>query len=178
MVNSKLKVSKIYDEEIVKNKKFAKKESKRLAGCGKTLVIDKGTVTIKDGPSPIKDPARKVPGRVHVKRLHAQKEKASIVKDTNNEMPTGLLATDHKEDGGNSMSPAGPVELSRNALMLKAKDLGIKNFRILNKSELAEAVDISKGGSNPMDSDRIKAIVAGAVARWKSGWKKNKAGAK
>jgi hypothetical protein len=48
--------------------------------------------------------------------------------------------------------------------MLQAKDRGIKNFRVLNKEEL-EQVLIE--GATP---DRIQEVVAGAVARWKTGW--------
>ena len=60
---------------------------------------------------------------------------------------------------------------SRNELMLAAKERGVKNFRVLNKQELG---DILK---NIGDQKAVDAIVAGAVARWKSGWgsKKDKA---
>ncbi|HPM42528.1 MAG TPA: hypothetical protein PLV52_01710 [Candidatus Omnitrophota bacterium] len=53
---------------------------------------------------------------------------------------------------------------SRNELMLEAKARGIKNFRVLNKQELAE---ILKDGTT---QERANEIVAGAVARWKNGW--------
>jgi len=53
---------------------------------------------------------------------------------------------------------------SRNELMLEAKARGVKNFRILNKQELAE---ILKDGTT---QERANEIVAGAVARWKNGW--------
>ena len=53
---------------------------------------------------------------------------------------------------------------SRNELMVVAKDRGVKNFRVLNKQELA---DILK---NIGDKKAVDAIVAGAVARWKAGW--------
>jgi hypothetical protein len=58
---------------------------------------------------------------------------------------------------------------SRNELMLAAKDRGVKNFRVLNKQELADVL------KNIGDQKAIDAIVAGAVARWKSGWGKKKA---
>ena len=58
--------------------------------------------------------------------------------------------------------------LSRNELMLAAKEKKIKNFRILNKMELAEVL---KSGTTVA---RIKQIEEGAVKRWKSGWKYDK----
>ena len=54
---------------------------------------------------------------------------------------------------------------SRNQLMEEVKSRGIKNFRVMNKEELAEIVD----GAKP---DRIEAIMKEAVTRWKAGWKK------
>ncbi|MFA5270782.1 MAG: hypothetical protein WC412_00380 [Candidatus Omnitrophota bacterium] len=63
---------------------------------------------------------------------------------------------------------------SRNELMLAAKERGVKNFRVLNKQELSEAL------KNIGDQKAVDAIMAGAVARWKSGWgsRKDKAQAK
>lgn len=58
---------------------------------------------------------------------------------------------------------------SRNELMLAAKERGVKNFRVLNKQELADVL------KNIGDQKAVDAIVAGAVARWKSGWGKEKA---
>jgi len=57
---------------------------------------------------------------------------------------------------------------SRNELMLAAKERGVKNFRVLNKQELADVL------KNIGDQKAVDAIVAGAVARWKSGWGKKK----
>jgi len=57
---------------------------------------------------------------------------------------------------------------SRNELMMTAKERGVKNFRVLNKRELS---DILK---NIGDQKAVDVIVAGAVARWKSGWGKRK----
>jgi hypothetical protein len=57
---------------------------------------------------------------------------------------------------------------SRNELMQTAKDRGVKNFRVLNKQELADVL------KNIGDQKTVDAIVAGAVARWKSGWGKKK----
>jgi hypothetical protein len=52
--------------------------------------------------------------------------------------------------------------------MLQAKERGIKNFRVINKTEL---IEILKNGTT---KERIDEIVASAVARWKSGWGKGK----
>ncbi|MFH1503929.1 MAG: hypothetical protein ABIH08_00840 [Candidatus Omnitrophota bacterium] len=58
---------------------------------------------------------------------------------------------------------------SRNELMITAKERRVKNFRVLNKQELADVLE------NIGDQKAVDAIVAGAVARWKSGWGKKKA---
>ncbi|MBU1863899.1 MAG: hypothetical protein KKH94_09575 [Candidatus Omnitrophica bacterium] len=63
----------------------------------------------------------------------------------------------------------GDVKETRNALMLKAKERGIKNFRVLNKEELMHVL------AEGITQQEIDAIVAGAVTRWKSGWGKRKA---
>ncbi len=60
------------------------------------------------------------------------------------------------------------AKVTRNELMLQAKKLGIKNFRVLNKAELEE---ILAEGVTP---EQIQKVVSGAVARWKSGWGKKK----
>jgi len=57
---------------------------------------------------------------------------------------------------------------SRNELMLAVKERGVKNFRVLNKQELAEVL------KNIGDQKAVDAIVDGAVARWKSGWGQRK----
>jgi len=59
-----------------------------------------------------------------------------------------------------------PVVLpeTRQALMLMAKDKGIKNFRVLNKIELQEVL------AEGVTPERIQEVVVGAVTRWKSGW--------
>ena len=61
---------------------------------------------------------------------------------------------------------------SRNDLILKAKTKGIKNFRILNKAELAKVLD-----PKTTQEEREKTVKA-AVERWKAGWSKNKVGLK
>ena len=72
----------------------------------------------------------------------------------------------------NSPSPKEGIVLAagstRNELMLTAKQRGVKNFRVLNKQELADAL------KNIGDQKAVDAIVAGAVARWKAGWGKGK----
>ena len=57
---------------------------------------------------------------------------------------------------------------SRHSLMLKAKDRGIKNFRVLNKNELMHVL------ADGITQQEIDVLVVGAVARWKSGWGKEK----
>jgi len=52
--------------------------------------------------------------------------------------------------------------------MLAAKERGVKNFRVLNKQELADVL------KNIGDQKTVDAIVASAVVRWKSGWGKKK----
>ena len=52
--------------------------------------------------------------------------------------------------------------------MKKAKEKGIKNFRVLNKAELAQIL------SNTITQEEIEVIVKAAVARWKNGWGKKK----
>ena len=61
---------------------------------------------------------------------------------------------------------------SRNELMMTAKERRVKNFRMLNKQELSEAL------KNIGDQKAVDTIVAGAVARWKSGWGSGKDKAK
>lgn len=61
-----------------------------------------------------------------------------------------------KEDSKNE------TKQTRHLLMLRAKELGIKNFRILNKAELTQVL------SETATQDAINSIVAKAVARWKS----------
>ena len=77
---------------------------------------------------------------------------------------------DKKVSAESSPSPKEGIILhagaSRNELMITAKDRGIKNFRVLNKQELTDVL------KNIGDQKAVDAIVAGAVARWKSGWGK------
>jgi hypothetical protein len=72
----------------------------------------------------------------------------------------------------NSPSPKEGIVLhagaSRNELMMTAKERGVKNFRVLNKQELTDVL------KNIGDQKAVDVIVAGAVARWKSGWGKRK----
>jgi len=60
------------------------------------------------------------------------------------------------------------VKQTRNDLMLQAKERGIKNFRVLNKEELAQVL------ADGVTQERINEVVAGSVARWRAGWGKRK----
>jgi hypothetical protein len=60
------------------------------------------------------------------------------------------------------------MKTTRKEMMLMAKERGIKNFRILNKEELMHVL------ADGITQQEIDALVAGAVARWKSGWGKGK----
>jgi len=60
------------------------------------------------------------------------------------------------------------VKQTRSALMLQAKDRGIRNFRVLNKEELAQVL------ADGVTQEQINEVVAGSVARWKAGWGKRK----
>lgn len=77
-----------------------------------------------------------------------------------------------KVSGENTTSPKEGIVMhagaSRNELMLAVKERGVKNFRVLNKQELTDVL------KNIGDQKAVDAIVAGAVARWKSGWGKGK----
>lgn len=53
---------------------------------------------------------------------------------------------------------------TRQALMLMAKERGIKNFRVLNKAELKQVL------VEGVTQEQIDQVVAGAVTRWKAGW--------
>ena len=77
-----------------------------------------------------------------------------------------------KAPAANSPSPKESIVMhagaSRHELMIAAKERGVKNFRVLNKQELSEVL------KNIGDQKTVDAIVAGAVARWKSDWGKRK----
>ena len=79
---------------------------------------------------------------------------------------------DKKVSADNSSSPKEGIVMhagaSRNELMMTAKERGVKNYRVLNKQELSDVL------KNIGDQKAVDAIVAGAVARWKSGWGKEK----
>lgn len=57
---------------------------------------------------------------------------------------------------------------TRQALMLNAKEKGIKNFRVLNKKELGQVL------ADGITQEQIQKVVSGAVSRWKSGWGRRK----
>lgn len=83
---------------------------------------------------------------------------------------------DRKVSVDSSPSPKEGIVMhagaSRNELMMTAKERGVKNFRVLNKQELGEVL------KNIGDQKAVDAIVAVAVARWKSGWGSRKDKAK
>ena len=58
---------------------------------------------------------------------------------------------------------------TRQSLMLKAKERGVKNFRVLSKEELGMVL------AEGVTSEQIESVVSGAVSRWKSGWGSRKA---
>lgn len=66
--------------------------------------------------------------------------------------------------GGEHMKVGAAV--SRSGLMEVAKARGIKNFRVMNKVELVEVVELDA------NSPRVLEIQKAAVARWKAGWTK------
>ena len=63
------------------------------------------------------------------------------------------------------------IKITRQELMMQAKNRGIKNFRVLNKEELRAVLE------EGVTQEQIDNVVSGAVTRWKSGWgsKKDKA---
>ena len=56
------------------------------------------------------------------------------------------------------------ISNTRKALMLEAKNKGVKYFRILSRQELATVL------SPATAPDQIEAITSAAIARWKGGW--------
>jgi len=82
------------------------------------------------------------------------------------------VVEDKKMSADNSPSSKEGIILhagaSRNELMMTARERGVKNYRVLNKQELSDVL------KNIGDQKAVNAIVAGAVARWKSGWGKKK----
>lgn len=95
-------------------------------------------------------------GKLHDKYYGKKKAKA----------PKPRAETKAPEQAVPAEAPA--KEPTRHELMLKAKERGIKNFRVINKQELVEIL------KEDTTQERISEIVAGAVARWKAGWGKKK----
>ena len=60
---------------------------------------------------------------------------------------------------------------ARQALMMLAKERGIKNFRVLNKAELKQVL------AEDVTQEQIQEVVSGAVTRWKAGWGSKKVAA-
>lgn len=61
-----------------------------------------------------------------------------------------------------------PKEGSRNDLMIRARNIGIKNFRVLNKAELIDVL------AHKDDAAHVSKVVEAAVKRWRAGWSKGK----
>lgn len=74
------------------------------------------------------------------------------------------MATKEKKTKKVAQKGAAVVTETRQALMLKAKEIGIKNFRVLNRDELVQVL------SKDVTQELVDKVVTGAVARWKSGW--------
>lgn len=91
----------------------------------------------------------------------AVKNKA-VIKKSAKKLEETAISDKGKVGFVESMHPI--KEGSRASLMAQVREKGVKNFRILNKQEL---IDVLK---NIGDQKAVDAIVAGAVARWKSGW--------
>ena len=167
MVNSKLPIDPIYKKAIATNPRFAAKEKKRIAHKAAT----KAPVVRARGKKPISCNAL---GEACTKALD---KVVSLVEGGQNRGTQGNVAQVIKVE-----TPSlDALVRTRSYYMDRAKDLGIKNFRVLNKSELEktvkEAEDIKETdpSADVMQDAIIKEIVDGAVARWKSGWKANKA---
>ena len=79
------------------------------------------------------------------------------------------MATKDKKVKKSKDKVSAAIAETRQALMLKAKERGVKNFRVLNKEEL---VQVLADGVAP---ERIQEVVVGAVSRWKAGWGTKKA---
>jgi len=93
------------------------------------------------------------------------KKSLSTIYDKHHPKNTNTVVSEKTE---NPLAQKGVV-ISRNDLMLRAKNIGVKNFRVLNKAELVEVTDPACTPS------QRGAVVAIAVARWKSGWGNNNA---
>lgn len=80
------------------------------------------------------------------------------------------MATKDKKVKKSKEKASAVIAETRQVLMLKAKERGVKNFRVLNKEEL---VQVLADGVAP---ERIQEVVVGAVSRWKAGWGTKKTG--
>ena len=118
--------------------------------------------------------AKDLISKLYDKYYGKRKEKAAVVKEKETkfnqelQMGNGVVAV-----------PVVGKPYSRNDLMLKAKERGVKNYRVLNKQELIDCLTVINEKDKElviakrMEFDvKINAIVSGAVARWKLGWGK------
>ena len=74
------------------------------------------------------------------------------------------MAIKEKKVKKSAQKTTGPVNETRQAMMLKAKECGVKNFRVLNRVELAQVL------AEGVSQEKIGEVAARAVARWKAGW--------
>ena len=91
-----------------------------------------------------------------------QKRKVQEAMDWLKFRETGQMPASPNRD--KSARPKTEAKISRNDLMLQAKEKGIKNFRVLNKEELEKVLD-PKATKEDIDK-----VIQSAVKRWKSGW--------
>ena len=100
-------------------------------------------------------------------RIGAWKQENWCYEHKSQRVECGCEAVPPVSKHGSVSSALGPSEneKTRNQLMDEVRRMGVKNFRVMNKAELAEIV----GGAGEA---RVAEIMAAAVARWKAGWKK------
>ena len=119
----------------------------------------------------------KLTGRAHLKRLQGKSISCKALGEDCTDALNKVLNPPDPMFQEPSV-PAVNGSFTRTFYMNRAKEIGIKNFRVLNKAELEEAVGIAEAEYKRSESyvimtnSRIKEIVTGAVARWKSGWTK------
>lgn len=103
------------------------------------------------------------------KKLNGAKNAKSNRKITKKSKPENVKIA----PAGETKSDKLNTGKNRQDLMQEARQLGVLNFRVLNKSELEEICIIGRDTKGPiMENERVKVVVEGAVSRWKSGWGK------
>lgn len=109
---------------------------------------------------------KKVPKHVITETKRFRKEILAEKKEPQALLPHSHLTKKLKEGSVAVLGNTGKTAGSRADLMDQARAKGVKNFRVLNKKELEFVL------SEGLGQEHIDACVAGAVARWKSGWGK------